>query len=99
VPYLGYAHPSRRFSIISAAADAGISGYFEIPPSTLATGLDALAQQIVAPLDNFRVYYLAGSGHVWLDHDFAWAISHGVPLQRFVGEQVTGMSPWTSVAP
>jgi hypothetical protein len=97
VPYLAGAHPASRFSLISSYDDSVISNYFQIPPRTLATGLRALADGVVAPLPNFRVYYLVSTRHGWLD-GYTYATSSGVPMPLFLEEEIS-RAPWASVEP
>jgi hypothetical protein len=98
-PYLSAAHPDRRFSLISSLQDYSIGTYFGFNPQTYEAAVDDFADTVVAPLPNFRVFYIASNDHVWLNRDLATIATHVTSLSTFLAEQLAYDPAWISVRP
>jgi hypothetical protein len=104
IPYYATKYPGRRGSLLSSLRDKTISSRFYIQQDALEKALGELADK-TAPLNkDFHVYYLSGEKHVWLRGDgmtgkLADVVSHGVSLDVFLTQQLTGASGWKDVRP
>jgi hypothetical protein len=98
-PHAAARFPESRMSLISAVADQVIGNWFGIDQGTFVAGMNDLADEVVAPLPNMRVFYLPGNDHVWLAKDLAGIASGTVTLSQFLGAQLDDSPAWSSVRP
>jgi hypothetical protein len=108
-PYLAATYPKRRFGLIVAGGDLVLRGYYGqgyTPPALLMplvdfqNGLNHLADTVLAPHKNFRVYYIASNKHVFLDNT-ALALTQvkGVKLVDWIAGLSSGAPGWKNVRP
>jgi hypothetical protein len=98
-PYLAAAHPDARFSLISSLQDYSIGTFFGMNPWSFEAGVEDLADAVLAPLPNVRVFYLPGNDHVWLGRSFSATQSTGTSLATFLSQQLDGSETWSDVRP
>jgi hypothetical protein len=99
LPFLAAQHPTRRFSLISSVADYSIGTFFGFTPQTYQIAIADLADAVIAPLPNMKVFYLPGNDHVWLGRNLGAIASGGVSLSTFLHRQLGGDPGWASVRP
>lgn len=109
VAYLAGAHPKRRFGLISSREDAIVRLYFAhgytpkkafMPAADFRKGLDHLADKVMAPYANWRVYYVPGSRHGFLNETTLDVTSVSkTKLRDWIADMVSGKAGWTSVRP
>lgn len=107
--HLATAYPKRRFGLISSRQDAVIRTYFAhgytpkkliMPATDFKKGLDQLADSVLAPHSNWRVYYVPGVWHVFLNKTTLAVTSvSGTKLKDWIGDLVQGKPGWTNVRP
>jgi hypothetical protein len=95
--YIARAHPDRAMSLITSLEDHSIGAYFRLAGPQMHSALDALADELTLPL--FRVFYIAGSDHVWLSRDLASVRTAGLSLAEFLTAQLTRAPTWRSARP
>jgi hypothetical protein len=93
-----------RQSLISSLRDPSIQGRFA--PYTPLDNLDAFevaiedfADQVVTPLASMKVFYVATTGHVWINSPLNQTVTNNVTLEQFLRMQVDDDPAWTSVRP
>ncbi len=99
LPFLAAQHPTRRFSLISSVADYSIGTFFGFTPQTYQIAIADLADAVIAPLPNMKVFYLPGNEHVWLGRNLGGTASGGVTLSTFLHRQLGGDPGWANVRP
>jgi len=107
--YLAGAYPKRRFGLISSREDAVIRAYFAhgytpkkviMPAADFKKGLDHLADTVMASHSNWRVYYVPGVWHVFLNKTtLAITSVSGTKLRDWIDALVQGKATWASVRP
>jgi len=103
--FIATTYPNDRMSLISSLRDPSIQGRFA--PYTPLDTLDAfevaindLADGVITPLSNFRVFYLPQQGHVWLTSgQLDQLVVNNVSLEQFVRQQIDDDPGWTNVRP
>jgi len=99
-PYLGSTYPSHHFALVSSYWDQVIGPFFGLnTPQAMQRGLNDLADNVVVPLANWRVYFIASNQHVWLGPAFISTSSAGVPLTTFIDQEITDSAAWSNVRP
>jgi hypothetical protein len=97
--------PNDRMSLISARYDFSIQGRFApyTPMATLddfAMAIDALADDVFAPLPNVHVFYIEENGHVYLPSTpLDQLVVSGTSLEEFLRLQIDDDAAWTDVRP
>jgi hypothetical protein len=99
LPYLAAKYPTRRFSLISSLQDYSIGQFFGFTPTTYQAAVNDLADTVIAPLPNMRVFYLANNDHVWLHRNLAAVTSLTHSLSTFLSRQLEHAPTWSSVRP
>jgi hypothetical protein len=99
LPYLSAKHPAQRFSLISSLQDYSIGQFFGFTPSTYQAAVNDLADNVIAPLPNLRVFYLANNDHVWLNRNLATIATGGTSLATFLQRELDHTAPFTNVRP
>ncbi|HEX5063994.1 MAG TPA: pectin acetylesterase-family hydrolase [Kofleriaceae bacterium] len=99
LPYLTAKHPAQRFSLISSLQDYSIGTFFGFTPSTYQAAINDLADNVIAPLANLRVYYIANNDHVWLNRNLASISTSGTTLATFLQNELDHTSPFTNIRP
>lgn len=107
--YLARTYPNRRFGLISSRKDLIIRKYWGhgytptkllMPASDFEAGLDQLVDKALAPYKNWRVYYVPGVWHVFLNKvSLRRTEVGGVKLVDWVGALATGGPAWKNVRP
>jgi hypothetical protein len=59
----------------------------------------AFADDVIAPLDNARVYYVDEFHHAYLHEPLTTTVSEGVSLRDFLVQQLDDDPAWASVRP
>jgi hypothetical protein len=98
-PFLAKTYPDARLSLVMAKMDYSIGTYFGMDPYGEARGVDDLADNVLAPLSNFRVYLLNSNQHVWLSQNLGGVFSGGSTLSAFLTKQVSDDASWSNVRP
>lgn len=96
--------PEDRLSVITNTRDPTIQSRLEpyTPLDDLDAyeeGLDVLADDVLGPLANFRVFYRDAEGHVLLGGAALAKSQNGVTLGTFITQQVTDDPDWSDVRP
>jgi hypothetical protein len=99
LPFLSARHPQRRFSLISSLQDYSIGQFFGFTPSTYQAAINDLADNVIAPLANQRVFYIASNDHVWLNRNLTTITTGGTSLATFLQRELDPTQPFTSVRP
>jgi hypothetical protein len=99
LPFLAAKHPQQRFSVISSMQDYSIGQFFNFTPSTYQTAINDLADNVIAPLPNMRVFYIANNDHVWLNRNLSVITTNTFPLSVFLQNQLDHYVNFTSVRP
>lgn len=98
-PYLSKTYPDARLSLVMAKMDYSIGTYFGMDPWGEAKGVDDLADTVLAPLSNFRVFLLNSNQHVWMNQNLGAVTSAGTTLGAFLTRQVNDEATWANVRP
>ena len=103
-PYLSARYPNDRISLVSALFDFSIQERFApyTPLDTLESfepAINALADEVLVPLPNVRVYYIYDNGHVYLPGALDDLVVSGVSLEQFVRSQIDDDPGWSNVRP
>jgi len=100
-PFASTAWPTDRMSLVSSRHDPSIGSRFGIDPATeFPPAIDDLADQVIVPLPNMRVFYIEQQGHVWTAAaDIDQLVVDGTSLQAFLVQQITGDPAWANVRP
>ena len=71
-----------------------------MPANEFETGLDHLADTILAPHSNWRVYFVNGLWHVFLNNaTYSVTTVGGVMLRDWIASLVNGDPSWANVRP
>jgi hypothetical protein len=98
LPFLAAAHPNARFSLLASTHDFSICPFFGMPaPETCKTATKALATQL-SNIPNLRVWMTDEFAHVFAT-SITQKTSQGVPLAKFVSDQIGDAPSWSSVVP
>jgi hypothetical protein len=110
--FLADKYPDNRFGLISSLEDGTIRLFYgmgypscanpQVPMDAAAftAGLDELADEILAPHENFRVFYLEGGLHVWLfDEPLSSVEVDGTTLDTWLRALITGEGTFENVRP
>jgi hypothetical protein len=104
-PYVAQRWPDDRMSLVSARYDYSIQERFApyTPLATLedfAIAIDALADEVLAPLPNVRVFYIEDNGHVYLPSTpLDELVVNGTSLEAFLRAQLDDDPGWSNVRP
>jgi hypothetical protein len=99
LPFLSAKHPQQRFSLISSLQDYSIGQFFGFTPSTYQTAINDLADNVITPLPNVRVFYIANNDHVWLNRRLESITTSSVTLAGFLQRELDHTANFTSVRP
>jgi hypothetical protein len=99
LPFLSAKHPQQRFSVISSLQDYSIGQFFNFTPSTYQTAINDLADNVIAPLSNVRVFYIANNDHVWLNRNLQTIATNTISLATFLQRELDHTANFTSVRP
>jgi hypothetical protein len=108
--YLGKTYPERRFGLVTSLGDATIRRFYAeglVPAKTDITaaeyqaGLDHLADTVLAPYPNWKVFYVPGEGHVFVTRGlgFKKTTVDGLGLSSWTQQLVGGSTAWRSARP
>jgi hypothetical protein len=101
-PYLSTTYPDARMSFVSALADVSVGPFFGGPiatPEGFAAALNAFADDVLAPLPNVRVFYVAAFHHIYTGEPLGGTVSAGISLASFLDAQLSDDPQWVSVRP
>jgi pectinacetylesterase len=101
-PYVAAAHPEARISLLSSLHDFSIGPAFGGPiaqPDGFANAIHDLADRVLIPLPNARVFFVDEFNHVELKERLDTKVSLGVTLGEFLTWQVTDDPQWQNVRP
>ena len=102
--YIAERWPNDRMSFLSFTRDPSIQGRFR-PYTALSNldafeaGLNALADDVLVPLPNFRVFFLEGTGHVLFNNGAFDLTQNGTTLGEFIQQQLDGDAAWADIRP
>jgi hypothetical protein len=104
IPLYAEQFPGRRMSLLSSVQDETITEFFLLTTPEFEMAINGLADDVVPQHPDFRVFYLEGDHHVWLDGDEATGklgdvTSNGVTLSSFLRDQIEGAAGWSDVRP
>jgi hypothetical protein len=85
--------------LISSLQDYSIGQFFGFTPSTYQAAINDLADNVIAPLANQRVFYIASNDHVWLNRNLTTITTGGTSLATFLQRELDPTQPFTSVRP
>lgn len=101
--FIAEKYPDRRFGLISSLEDGTIRLFYgygypsctnpqiPMPAAPFTEGLNQLADEILAPYDNAKVYYITGGIHVWLlDNPVGGLVVDGVSLTDWIRALISG---------
>ncbi len=97
-PALSAQYPADRMALLSYVNDGTISIFFALSSAQLATALESVATDVLAPLPGWRWYYQSGTSHTMLGNLSAHEQS-GVSLTSFLEKMIGGDPTWSSVSP
>jgi hypothetical protein len=99
LPYLTAKHPQQRFALISSLQDYSIGQFFGFTPTTYQAAINDLADNVIAPLSNMRVFYIANNDHVWLNRNLTTITTGSTSLSTFLQRELDHTMSFTSVRP
>ena len=104
LPHYAQLYPGARGSLISSLQDETMKERFQVQPAVLEASLNELADTSAAGNPDFRVYFIEGDHHTWLDGDettnkLGDTVSGGVALTTFLQQQLDGDAGWAHVRP
>ena len=97
-------YPDDRISLVSSLRDPSIQGRFGryggiTSLAEFERGIEDLADAVLAPLPNARVFYTDSMGHVWTTGSLDGVSVGGTTLRTFIEQQVGDDPGWASVRP
>jgi hypothetical protein len=102
LPWLSATYPDARMSLLSSLTDPSIGPGFGGPiaaPDGFRTAINELADEVLGPLPNARVFYVDEFNHVYLKENLRTKTSLGVSLGTFLTRQIGDDPAWSSVRP
>jgi hypothetical protein len=110
--YLSSTYPQGRMALLTSTQDGEISQRFQMDGGNYEAALDAYATDVLAPLPNWRYFYLAGNTHTAIEGTIAndtpcgrgitsvSGLTCAPTLQQFISEEMSGpLASWKSATP
>jgi hypothetical protein len=109
--YLAAKYPERRFGLLSTMEDSVIRSFFGYgySPSCrspmgmraeeFTAGLIDLRDNVLAPHDNFRTFYVNGDSHTFLGQPLSNTNVGGITLAEWIRQLVEDDPAWSNVGP
>jgi len=97
-PALAARYPSDRMALVSSLQDEVIAGYFTMLQPQFEIEIRKLARDVLAPLDGWRTFLIAGNSHTTLGSPAAFK-TQDVDLRTWLTRMVAGDPTWTNLTP
>lgn len=110
LPYLADMHPDDRLALVTSTTDGVIRVFYgfgyptcsstnPMPEAQFTAAVTSLRTDVIGARTNFKMFTIAGGGHVWTLNPLSQTMSGGTSMSAWLTAMLDGSASWDHVSP